>query len=92
VILALTAYLPLAAIIVALLIGWRLLMSVQDQINELQGDVDTLTGVVSDVVKEIADLKAQLGAGQVITQDQIDALEAIHTKAAKAVADLQAGE
>ena len=67
-------------------------MSVQDQINELQGDVDTLTGVVVDVVKEIADLKAQLGAGQVITQAQIDTLEAIHTKASAAIADLKAGE
>ncbi len=66
------------------------LMSLADQITQLQGDLDTLTATVTEVVAEIADLKTQLG--NVITPEQSAAIDAIASKLEKATSDLKSGE
>ncbi len=66
------------------------LMSLSDQITQLQGDLDTLTATVTEVVAEIVDLKSQLG--NVITPEQSAAIDAIASKLEKATSDLKSGE
>ncbi len=80
----------LAGIVLALLLEWRVLVAVQDQIDKLNADIAALVTEVGNAVQDIANLKAQLG--NVLTPEQSAALDTISTNLEKATADLKAGE
>ena len=70
-----------AAILLAMFIGWGLIMSeltdLKDSVTQLSADLDTYTGTVgaefATLAKQIADLTAQVAAGSPATaQDLID--------------------
>ncbi len=63
-----------------------------DKITALQGNLDTLSSTVTEVVADIVTLKGQIGAGEVVTQAQLDSLDAISGKLTGATTALKAGE
>ena len=64
-----------------------------DKIAALSTDLDGLTAEVTAAVADITTLKGQIGtAGEVVTQEQLDALDAIGTRLTDATAALKAGE
>jgi len=89
VLVALVAIAAVSAFRAGIFIGGRL-MALQDQIDKLNTDLDSLAATVTEAVADIASLKAQIGAS--ITPAQSQALDDIATKLEKATSDLKAGE